>query len=325
MPLSNGRRWLPSAAALLALGFIHGTAHADLWAYVDAQGGTHFAADQLNERYALYAKGGYAAQLNLTAESRLGSVPQGASESTGLRATGSQQPGFSLPKRFAAINESQAYKSVQKHIETAARTHAVDYELIKAVIAAESGFDASAVSPKGAVGLMQLLPSTAQMYGVSADTGGRKDGKGKAQAARSVKQKLTDPHTNIHAGARYLAYLLKLFKGDTALAVAAYNAGEGAVQRAGNKVPNYKETQGYVRTVMALYNAFKPGAEALGSSGGRTTRASTPRSGGRTDGRVRIELPAAVPSIAGRTESVDATRPAAEPGVTGGYVPVVWR
>ena len=107
------------------------------------------------------------------------------------------------------------------------------------MIAAESGFDPQAVSPKGAVGLMQLMPPTAEQYGVLADKEGRKDRKGKLLPARSVEEKLTDPQTNINAGARYLAYLIKLFKGEMELAVAAYNAGEGAVQRAGNKIPKF--------------------------------------------------------------------------------------
>jgi soluble lytic murein transglycosylase-like protein len=65
---------------------------------------------------------------------------------------------------------------------------------------------------------------------------------------------LADPRTNINTGARYLRDLINLFPGQLELAVAAYNAGEGAVQRAGNRIPNYKETQNYVRSVMALYN-----------------------------------------------------------------------
>jgi hypothetical protein len=123
------------------------------------------------------------------------------------------------------------------------------------------------VSPKGAIGLMQLMPATAERYGV---TGDRKI---------PLEKKLTDPRTNIKTGVRYLRYLIDLFPGRLDLALAAYNAGEGAVQRAGNKVPNYRETQNYVKTVMQLYTLLKPPSMSPGNLKGRMS------------GRVRVELP----------------------------------
>ena len=136
-------------------------------------------------------------------------------------------------------------------MRAASEQQAVDYELLQALIATESGFDAQAVSPKGAVGLMQLMPATASRFGVRAD------------AKRSLEQKLADPAVNVPAGTRYLRYLLDLFPGRMDLALAAYNAGEGAVQRAGNQIPAFKETQNYVRTVLALYTQLKPPAPVL--------------------------------------------------------------
>jgi soluble lytic murein transglycosylase-like protein len=118
--------------------------------------------------------------------------------------------------------------------------------LLQALIAAESGFDAQAVSPKGAVGLMQLMAPTAARYGVKSDR------------RSSIAQKLTDPAINLSAGTRYLRDLMAMFPGRLDLALAAYNAGEGAVQRAGNKIPNYPETQNYVKTVLQLYAFLKP-------------------------------------------------------------------
>ena len=88
---------------------------------------------------------------------------------------------------------------------------------------------------------MQLMPATAQRYGV------------RATRRPPIDKKLTDPRTNIRAGSRYLRYLIDLFPGQLELALAAYNAGEGAVQRAGNQMPNYPETKNYVKTVMQLY------------------------------------------------------------------------
>lgn len=270
----------------LALSFLHLSAHADLWTYVDEKGITHFAATQVDERYALFYKGGDIAKLDLVGSAA--ASPATAQPRVGLRASGKTgEPKFEVPKRFAKLDSSTGYKSVQKHLQAAAKTHKVDYELLKAVIAAESGFDPQAVSPKGAVGLMQLMPPTAEQYGVLADKEGRKDRKGKLLPARSVEEKLTDPQTNINAGARYLAYLIKLFKGEMELAVAAYNAGEGAVQRAGNKIPKFKETQGYVKTVMGLYGVFKPEDKTTLLA---TSRAVPAAIGTRAGGRVRVEL-----------------------------------
>jgi soluble lytic murein transglycosylase-like protein len=134
---------------------------------------------------------------------------------------------------------------VQTSLSQASTSFGVDYELIKAVVSAESAFNPQAVSNKGAVGLMQIMPATAQRYGVRAEPG------------ISVATKLTDPDLNIKTGTRYLADLLRLFNGRTELAVAAYNAGEGAVMRAGNRIPDYKETQQYVARVMSVYRVLQ--------------------------------------------------------------------
>ncbi|PKO33516.1 MAG: transglycosylase [Betaproteobacteria bacterium HGW-Betaproteobacteria-7] len=108
----------------------------------------------------------------------------------------------------------------------------VAIELLHAVIAVESGYRRDAVSPKGASGLMQLLPGTARRYGTS---------------------KLFDPGANVQAGARYLRDLLRLFGNDLELALAAYNAGENAVLRHGRRIPPYAETRRYVPLVVAHY------------------------------------------------------------------------
>jgi soluble lytic murein transglycosylase-like protein len=116
------------------------------------------------------------------------------------------------------------------------------------LVATESGKESNEVSPKGALGLMQVMPATAQRYGVSAD-----------QRA-TIEKKLFDPRINVATGSRYLRDLIAMFPGRIELALAAYNAGEGAVQRAGNKIPNYRETQDYVQTVLQLYAYLKPSA-----------------------------------------------------------------
>jgi soluble lytic murein transglycosylase-like protein len=150
---------------------------------------------------------------------------------------------------LASFEVSLPYKAVRPWLREAAAETGVDYELLKAVVATESGFDPKAVSHRGAIGLMQLIPDTAVRFGV------------KAKADATVAQQLTDPRTNIRAGARYLAWLLRRFDGRTELALAAYNAGEGAVDRAGRRIPPYPETRHYVSKVTRLQAWLTPPEE----------------------------------------------------------------
>ena len=231
--LAAGLHWL-----LIALAFSYVTpAHADVWGYVDAQGIAHFSAARLDERYELFLRGGDGFAAGGTGNTGK-AVGGGPSLATGAAAAPA--------KLLAYFDISPSYKAVKHLLREAAAKHGMDYELLQALIATESGFDARAVSPKGAVGLMQLIPPTAERYGVRADKNS------------AIQKKLTDPATNIRAGANYLSDLIRLFPGRLELAVAAYNAGEGAVQRAGNKIPNYPETRNYVKTVMQLYSHLKP-------------------------------------------------------------------
>ena len=141
-----------------------------------------------------------------------------------------------------------------------ARDYGLDPALVKAVIAAESGFDPAAVSDRGAVGLMQVLPDTGERYGVAGD------------AKRSVADKLKEPAINVRVGARYLRDLIARFEGDVKLALAAYNAGEGVVERYGG-IPPYPETQAFVRLVGLLHAAWQPPAPPVHapSASGRVT------------------------------------------------------
>jgi len=122
-------------------------------------------------------------------------------------------------------------------IEQLSLRYAVDPALVKAVIDVESRGNTGAVSPKGATGAMQLMPSTAAMYGVT---------------------ELTDPAQNIEAGIRHLKYLLERHGGNVTLALAAYNAGEGAVARHSARIPPYRETMLYVPAVLARMQANQP-------------------------------------------------------------------
>ncbi len=119
-------------------------------------------------------------------------------------------------------------------IETAARQHNVSPLLVKAIIQAESNFNPRAVSHKGAVGLMQVMPSTARSMGIKGDW--------------------ADPQKNIQAGVRYLKQLLEQFNDDEKLAIAAYNCGPEALKRYNNQIPPYRETRSYVKRVLRYYN-----------------------------------------------------------------------
>ena len=225
------------AAALAGLLWA-GAAQAQIWAYIDERGVAHFSNARLDERYELFVQGGSVLEVNSSPPD----APQAPQQPRPEPA--SVSPAQSRLMHY--LTQSPRYKAVQHLLKEAAQTHRLEPELLQALIAAESGFDTQAVSPKGAVGLMQLMAPTAARYGVKSDR------------RSSIAQKLTDPAVNLRAGTRYLRDLMAMFPGRLDLALAAYNAGEGAVQRAGNKIPNYPETQNYVKTVMQLYAFLKP-------------------------------------------------------------------
>jgi Transglycosylase SLT domain len=261
-----------AAAALVALllAVFAIPAVADVWGYVDARGVAHFSTEKLDERYELFFKGGDSFSTEKSDRSSL--TPLGkTSNDYAMPAGGAHAP----TKLLAYFDVSPNYKAVKHLLKDAAQIHGIDYELLQALIATESGFDTFAVSPKGAVGLMQLMPPTAERYGVKADK------------KTPIEKKLTDPKTNIKAGSSYLRDLIKMFPGQLELAVAAYNAGEGAVQRAGNKIPNYPETKNYVKTVMQLYGHLKPPAVVLEAR--------------KTSGRVRMEMMGGTSGVQGRS------------------------
>lgn len=134
--------------------------------------------------------------------------------------------------------------SYDQIVDEAARVSGVESALLHAVISVESHYNPKALSPKGATGLMQLMPQTAKRYGV-ADS--------------------YDPLQNVQGGARYLRDLLRMFDNNTSLALAAYNAGENAVKKHGNRIPPYRETLNYVPRVLDFYQRYQARLPATAS------------------------------------------------------------
>jgi len=183
------------------------SARADIFSFVDESGTTHYSNVPSDPRY----------QVLIVA----------AAEGTRAGERVAADVVYANARRFDSM------------IEAAATRVRIEPQLLRAVIAVESGYNAHAVSPVGARGLMQLMPATARRYGV---------------------RNSFDPAQNIQGGARYLRYLLDRF-GSMELALAAYNAGENAVERHGRKVPPFSETRRYVPRVLGIYRALLDGAE----------------------------------------------------------------
>jgi soluble lytic murein transglycosylase-like protein len=178
-------------------------AHPKIYTYVDANGMRHYTDVPDNNRYRL---------LVLSSKDRT--------------VSGDRYDAMLLAK-------AGQYDSI---IETAAVSASVEANLLRAVIVVESGFNSHAVSKRGAVGLMQLMPSTATRFGVS---------------------NAYDPRENVRAGARYLRFLIDRFGHNVRLALAAYNAGEQAVDRNGGQIPPFTETMAYVPRVLKIYQMLR--------------------------------------------------------------------
>jgi len=218
--------WLIAVASALFLG----NARANLWGYLDEQGAAHFATEKLDERYQLFFKG----ETNVDAAARAKAAAPPASED------------FSRSRIYQYVTRHPNVAKFAPLIERDAKLNGLDPALVKAVIAVESAFDPAAISPKGALGLMQITPDTGARYGVVTDKG------------RSAEQKLLDPAINLSIGTRYLRDLLVLFANDLGLALAAYNAGENTVQYYKQSIPPFPETQEYVKLVRQFYALYRP-------------------------------------------------------------------
>jgi soluble lytic murein transglycosylase-like protein len=183
---------------------------ADLYGYVDENGRAHISTKQLDDRYKLFQR----------------SVAKPDDKKATVVAVEAKLPKIADKK----------LKLYNKHIQKVAKKYRIDPALVHAVILAESQYNPDAVSRRGASGLMQLMPDTAERYKVS---------------------DVFDPKQNIRAGVQYLRDLLKLFDNNLELTIAAYNAGEGAVIKSGWRIPPYPETVAYVPKVLSYYRQYQ--------------------------------------------------------------------
>lgn len=211
-------------------------AAADLYSYVD-EGGRAVVTDRPpndDRRFELFLRSPEDYKLKDASELRNSRNPGDFR----LRALAARLDPKEQAARNALDNPALAGKPFQNQIFMAAKEHDVDPALVHAVILAESNYNPNAISEKGALGLMQVMPGTGRRYGAK-------------------EKDLRIPEKNIRAGTQYLAELITLFNGDLRLAVAAYNAGENAVLRFGKKIPPFAETLAYVPRVMRAYEALR--------------------------------------------------------------------
>jgi hypothetical protein len=243
MPLIYSSRRVFVAFALLAVGFVFARpASGQIASYVDERGKLVFVnGDSPQARHGSTISSSVAAKA-----SPVNSMPQPGTKSNEFAgASPGSVESSAVSARAFVSNPSDS--RLDRIVQEAAQRHSLDPALVKAVITTESGWNTRAISQKGAVGLMQLIPSTAQRFGVGNPF---------------------DPAQNVEGGTTYLKTLLDRYNGDLTKSLAAYNAGERAVDLSGG-VPAYRETQQYVQKVTSAY--FRPG------SGRTSTLWSPPR------------------------------------------------
>lgn len=183
------------AIVIIVGSFFSTSSFADIYKYEDESGVIHFTDTPTHKGYKLYLRTGF----------------------------------------FHVKDYKDYFKKYDSIIYNYANTYGVDYPLIKAVIRAESGYNPKAISRKGAMGLMQLMPETASLFEC---------------------ENPFDPESNIRTGIKYLKYLINYFNGNLSLAVAAYNAGPKNVIKYGYQIPPFSETKNYVKKVMEYYRMY---------------------------------------------------------------------
>lgn len=224
------------------------SAQADVWAFVDDQGEIKTAPYPIDSRYQQVTSAGTSTtsgtNANIPASTSINTPPNSSTAApvrTETRSLGRRRH-ESAQAWVRRLTASPTTHSLQPLMREAASASGIDPLLIKAMIAVESGFNPQAVSPKGALGLMQIMPDTADRFATA------------AEKQEPATQRLLNPRTNIFTGARVLADLARRFQ-RVDLIVAAWNAGEGAVSKYGG-LPPFDETQQHVLQVLELYRGL---------------------------------------------------------------------
>lgn len=274
-----------------------GPARADIWGYVDATGRAHMASEKIDDRYQLFFKG--TQKVGGPASMAPAAAPVAPASIAGIDAATAES--FRQSARFIRTSTQSNVKRFEPIIEKTAKAHRIDPALIKAVVAVESSFQPDAVSPKGARGLMQVIPDTAERYGVVGDK------------RKSAGQKLLDPATNLSVGIAHLSNLMSMFAANLELALAAYNAGEGAVLKYAKKIPPYPETQEYVKLVKQFYAGFLPPAKAQPAAATMTLAANTatPAVAASAAGSAASDLPLSATGLSAKLAAATAASAAA--------------
>lgn len=218
-------------ALSLWLGLAGQTARADVYGYFDADSNAHFATEALDARYKWMMRG----------DGDFDSSAVGLGLPTAGLNAGARGGNNPLLNYLGNHPDRKEYELL---IDRAAAEFHLEPGLLNAIIAVESGFNPNAVSSQGAIGLMQILPTTAERCGLQADK------------KRLIAKKLTDPAINIRLAARYLRDLEDMFARRPELVVASYNAGEGAVQKYRNQIPPFTETPNYVQLISQFYQLY---------------------------------------------------------------------
>lgn len=247
---------LPRSLTMLAMVAGFGSplpAHADYFRCVDQAGTVYNVRQALGSKYmAFFSSCEAVIELDKAAEEHEADLPGSVSQHppgavVEFPAEAYERPALTRDApvqdtgRRAALKpggRAALYVQVEPYIHQVASEYRLDPLLLTAIIRVESGFNTSAVSPKGALGLMQVMPATGERYGIA-------------------KKQLLDPMTNIRTGAKYLVDLAGMFGNQIDLVLAGYNAGEGAVRRHENRIPPYPETVDYVDSVLRYYRGYR--------------------------------------------------------------------
>lgn len=219
------------------------SARADYYQCTDHAGTSYKVRQKIGDKY-----DGFFSSCVLVPEAAVEDIPVALSDPSPSSMMIVMPPARAIRRKVRHVRRAEPDSATEQLIRSVANEFRLDPHLLKAIVHVESGFNSKAVSPKGALGLMQVMPATGARYGVNVP-----------------EILISDPAENLRAGARYLRDLTRLFENRLDLVLAAYNAGEGSVIRNQYQIPRYPETEAYVVSVQSAYKTYRTAA-AVGTS-----------------------------------------------------------